>query len=124
MHTNVFTTPLIVLHALYIARKSITMANYCLLSCNQPIIVCVTAEGVESRLRALGFGYRAKYISKTAQMLQSKNDDQWLYKLRAEPYDVARESLLELSGVGPKVSFVLRNLVLCVRTFGMLLVFL
>ena len=59
--------------------------------------------GVEARLRELGFGYRAKYISKTAQMLHEMGDNEWLYKLRLQPYESARQELLKLSGVGPKV---------------------
>jgi N-glycosylase/DNA lyase len=59
---------------------------------------------VEQTLRTLGFGYRAKYIQATAQMIAQEKPDNWLYCLRSEPYSVAKESLLELAGVGPKVA--------------------
>lgn len=75
---------------------------------------------VEGRLRALGFGYRAKYLAKTAEMLCEKarqnlppdaHDDKVdaavygdLLRLRTLPYYDAREELLTLSGIGPKVA--------------------
>lgn len=63
---------------------------------------------VESRLRDLGFGYRAKYIYQTALKFTSdefpditlKN----LYQLREENYETAHDFLLQLTGVGPKVA--------------------
>ncbi|KAK5698292.1 8-oxoguanine glycosylase ogg1 [Elasticomyces elasticus] len=81
-------------------------------------------DGVEAKLRALGFGYRAKYIHRTACMVASKPDG-WLDSLRnpeapvigtkpsaggewsaegREGYRSAHEQLLELQGVGPKVA--------------------
>ncbi|PKI85439.1 Ogg1p [Malassezia vespertilionis] len=75
---------------------------------------------VESRLRALGFGYRAKYLANTAQALcdqarlqigKPASDEEvnvgvynYLEQLRALPYYEAREKLLQLSGIGPKVA--------------------
>ncbi|KAF7932079.1 uncharacterized protein EAE97_009100 [Botrytis byssoidea] len=76
--------------------------------------------GVESHLRVLGFGYRAKYIAQTASIVASKPKG-WLESLRnPETFDVpfegklpaggrpgyrkAHEELLELQGVGPKVA--------------------
>lgn len=49
-------------------------------------------EGVEEKLRELGFGYRAKYIARTAQMLCEKHtrahtaldEATWLYGIKAE----------------------------------------
>lgn len=81
-------------------------------------------SGVEEKLRSLGFGYRAKYLYKTACMIVSKPDG-WLDSLRnpespvlntkpqpggewsasgREGYRKAHEELLELQGVGPKVA--------------------
>lgn len=63
---------------------------------------------VESRLRDLGFGYRAKYIYQTALKFTSDEfpnitlDN--LYQLRTKDYDTAHEFLLQLTGVGPKVA--------------------
>lgn len=51
----------------------------------------------------LGFGYRAKYIANTAQMIAAKPQD-WILSLFEQDYETCKESLLELSGVGPKVS--------------------
>ncbi|KAL2830393.1 DNA glycosylase [Aspergillus pseudoustus] len=84
---------------------------------------------VEARLRSLGFGYRAKYIHQTATIVAKQREDGWLNTLRnpeapafgagtkAVPdadneippegrsgYREAHEKLLELQGVGPKVS--------------------
>ncbi|KAK4498722.1 hypothetical protein PRZ48_009232 [Zasmidium cellare] len=81
-------------------------------------------DGVEATLRNLGFGYRAKYIHQTAQMVASKPQG-WLDSLRnpespafglkpapggewddagREGYRSAHEELLALQGVGPKVA--------------------
>lgn len=80
--------------------------------------------GVEQKLRELGFGYRAKYIYKTACMIVEKEEG-WLDGLRnpespvfgakptpggefvdegREGYRKAHEELLALQGVGPKVA--------------------
>ena len=60
-------------------------------------------SALEKRLRSLGFGYRAGYIAKTATSLQKKGGRDFLLKLREADYEDAREELLELSGIGPKV---------------------
>lgn len=61
---------------------------------------------VEATLRGLGFGYRAKYIQKTAALLCENHSDpqKWLLGLRNVPTAEAREELLQLAGVGPKVA--------------------
>lgn len=83
---------------------------------------------VEAKLRSLGFGYRAKYIYKTAVIVAKEREKGWLNSLRnpeapafgsadldpAEDeemppegrsgYREAHEKLLELQGVGPKVA--------------------
>jgi N-glycosylase/DNA lyase len=78
-------------------------------------------EGVESHLRELGFGYRAKYIAETARLVCEVKPGGWLDSLTNpenpgwglakdtkanEPptYKHAHEQLLTLSGVGPKVA--------------------
>lgn len=81
-------------------------------------------DGVEHKLRELGFGYRAKYIYQTACMV-AEREDGWLDTLRnpespvfgedpksagkwsesgREGYRTAHEQLLTLQGVGPKVA--------------------
>ncbi|KAB8205528.1 DNA glycosylase [Aspergillus parasiticus] len=85
----------------------------------------LTGDDVESQLRSLGFGYRAKYIYKTAVIVSTQREKGWLDSLRnpespalgvepapggemrpegREGYREAHEKLLELQGVGPKVS--------------------
>lgn len=63
---------------------------------------------VEGRLRELGFGYRAKYIHKTARMFVDPEvphiSMHALYDLRKLPYEDAHQFLLQLTGVGPKVA--------------------
>lgn len=59
---------------------------------------------VEQKLRELGFGYRAKYIQATAHIIANVKPSGWLSTLRKKSYAEAKESLLELSGVGPKVA--------------------
>lgn len=89
-----------------------------------PTPASLAVSGVEQKLRELGFGYRAKYIYKTACMLAEK-DEGWLDGLRnpespcfgidpspggefvdegREGYRKAHEELLTLQGVGPKVA--------------------
>ena len=73
---------------------------------------------VESKLRALGFGYRAKFLTRTAQTLCEKvqrgsdakpaNINEAVYKhllsLRSQTYEDARSELMTLPGIGPKVA--------------------
>lgn len=90
-------------------------------------------EGVEADLRALGFGYRAKYLAKTAKLIVEEREEGWLEGLGnpevaglggkaddagewkpegRDGYAKAHEGLLELQGVGPKVAD-------CVSLFGL-----
>ncbi|KAK2590348.1 8-oxoguanine glycosylase ogg1 [Conoideocrella luteorostrata] len=81
----------------------------------------LTDKNVESHLRELGFGYRAKYIANTARVVAFEKPAYWLESLRnprhqgpkASPadsisghatYKEAHEALLSLPGVGPKVA--------------------
>lgn len=80
---------------------------------------------VESHLRQLSFGYRAKYLYQTAAMISQEHEWGWLDSLRnpekpvmgqepssagemqpggREGYRTAHEELLALQGVGPKVA--------------------
>ena len=81
----------------------------------------LTGPKVESHLRELGFGYRARYIAETARLVANERPKGWLESL-ANPehpsyqssqesdsgseatYKEAHEQLLELAGVGPKVA--------------------
>ncbi|KAK3175816.1 8-oxoguanine glycosylase ogg1 [Lecanicillium sp. MT-2017a] len=80
----------------------------------------LAGKGVESRLRELGFGYRAKYIAETARVIAEEKPSGWLQVLqnpeqhsllpqREEKsqnmtYREAHDELLKLTGVGPKVA--------------------
>ncbi|KUI60875.1 N-glycosylase/DNA lyase [Cytospora mali] len=85
----------------------------------------LAVPGVESHLRELGFGYRARYIAETARNISKERPAGWLFSLRnpdslawaATPskpiddnetppptYKHAHEQLLQLTGVGPKVA--------------------
>ncbi|KAG7799257.1 hypothetical protein KL929_001334 [Ogataea haglerorum] len=59
---------------------------------------------VEAELRALGFGYRAKFIQQTAKMLTEKDALVKLYSMRTEPHKTCHEYLQTFMGVGPKVA--------------------
>lgn len=60
-------------------------------------------EKTEQALRSLGFGYRAKYLAQTAvRMLELPEDH--LLSLRSADTEEVINSLLEFSGVGPKVA--------------------
>lgn len=90
-----------------------------------PTPEALTDETVERQLRDMGFGYRAKYIAKTAQMVVTDREPGWLDRLRnpesplyghashfagemkpegRDGYREAHEQLLSLQGVGPKVA--------------------
>lgn len=66
-----------------------------------PSALC--GPSVESKLRELGFGYRAKYIAKTAVQVEEQGLDH-LHSLRTKSYVDARNELLQYTGVGPKVA--------------------
>lgn len=66
-----------------------------------------------TKLRSLGFGYRADYIQRTARMLLEMNNEssssatdpeRYLQTLRNKTIDEAREALLKFVGVGRKVA--------------------
>ena len=53
-------------------------------------------------LQGCGLGYRAKYVSETARIIQKNRLD--FERLKKTTYEKAREELLNLPGVGPKVA--------------------
>lgn len=87
-----------------------------------PTPEALTGKNVESHLRELGFGYRAKYIADTARVVALEKPSSWLESLRNpqhsgafmvsndatltrnSTYKDAHEQLLLLTGVGPKVA--------------------
>ncbi|KAI0293100.1 DNA glycosylase [Russula brevipes] len=58
----------------------------------------LSSPDVATRLRSLGFGYRADFIQKTARMLEDAHE-RWLYTLRDMTTADARHELLKLMGV-------------------------
>ncbi|KAK6501808.1 8-oxoguanine glycosylase ogg1 [Arthrobotrys musiformis] len=70
-----------------------------------PSIESLTAATVEDTLKKLGFGYRAKYIYKTACMVYHDRPVGFLETLRDErDYKEAHAELIKFTGVGPKVA--------------------
>jgi len=59
---------------------------------------------MESKLRNLGFGYRAKYIAKAVSDILSKGGVEWLDNLTKLSYPEAHDELIKLPGIGPKVA--------------------
>ncbi|KAF1936223.1 DNA glycosylase [Clathrospora elynae] len=98
-----------------------------------PTPQALSGPDVEAHLMKLGFGYRAKYIAKTARIVSQEKGMKWLehlsnpecpqFGVREKPagelleggregYRKAHEELLALHGVGPKVAD-------CVCLFGL-----
>lgn len=65
-------------------------------------------SGMETTLRNAGFGYRAASIAKTVQNFAvihvDGGMDSWLNMLKRCSYEEARNHLLHLPGIGPKVA--------------------
>lgn len=70
-----------------------------------PSISALAGKGVEEKLRQLGFGYRAKYISQSAQYLMKNGGEELLFKLRESTYEEVKLELMKLVGVGAKVKY-------------------
>lgn len=68
-----------------------------------PELSQLAQSGVEENLRKLGFGYRAKYIQKSAEEILEKGGLKWFQKLSEMTYEDAHKELLTLTGIGPKV---------------------
>ncbi|XP_064309765.1 N-glycosylase/DNA lyase [Phalacrocorax carbo] len=69
-----------------------------------PSLSALTGADAEARLRALGFGYRAKFVSGSAQAIAEGLGPKGLHRLRATPYAEARRVLCALPGVGAKIA--------------------
>lgn len=69
-----------------------------------PSLQDLTDPCVEMRLRDLGFGYRARFLQQSSQMIINSHDPNWLQSLRSTPYLQARDALRTLPGVGLKVA--------------------
>ena len=62
------------------------------------------APEVEAKLRKLGFGYRAKYIDKSAKEIVAKGGLKWFQEVEKMDYKAAHAELVTLTGIGPKVA--------------------
>jgi N-glycosylase/DNA lyase len=69
-----------------------------------PALTSLAKDGVEENLRVLGFGYRAKYIQKSAQEILAKGGLKWFQEVSEMNYGDAHKELMSLSGIGPKVA--------------------
>lgn len=69
-----------------------------------PPLQALTDPSVEMRLRDLGFGYRARFLQQSSQIIVNSHDPDWLQSLRGTPYLQARDALRALPGVGLKVA--------------------
>ena len=63
----------------------------------------VVADAGETHLRSVGLGYRGKHLALAAKALVSWGDN-GLIELRDASYHEAKDALMELHGVGPKVA--------------------
>uniref|UniRef100_A0A915CGV8 N-glycosylase/DNA lyase n=1 Tax=Parascaris univalens TaxID=6257 RepID=A0A915CGV8_PARUN len=61
-------------------------------------------DAMESKLRESGFGYRAAYLHRAAKNLHEIGGELWLNELANETYDIAKQKLQQLPGIGPKVA--------------------
>jgi N-glycosylase/DNA lyase len=55
-------------------------------------------------MKALGLGYRARFVQATARQLLPKGGASYLLSLRDRPYAEAKASLVSLTGVGEKIA--------------------
>ncbi|XP_018328923.1 N-glycosylase/DNA lyase [Agrilus planipennis] len=68
---------------------------------------------VEQILRENGFGYRSKYINKTAQAIIGNGGEEWLDKIKSMNYEDTKRNLMTLTGIGAKVADCI-----CLMSFG------
>lgn len=71
---------------------------------NFPDVKSLAPAKIEDHLRQLSFGYRAKYIQKSAEEILAKGNLEWCRKLCQLDYKAAHRELLTLTGIGPKVA--------------------
>jgi N-glycosylase/DNA lyase len=71
-----------------------------------PPLTALAQSDAEERMRAWGFGYRARFLCETARCItqQRPGGEKWFEQLAQMPYAEAHQELLKLPGVGPKVA--------------------
>lgn len=85
-----------------------------------PKVHLLAQESVEDKLRTNGFGYRAKYISKTAQHIVDSGGEEWIDQLKLMSYGDAKKELMSLMGIGAKVTL---SMVCCFTLIHSILLF-
>ncbi|XP_052030491.1 N-glycosylase/DNA lyase isoform X3 [Apodemus sylvaticus] len=69
-----------------------------------PDLHALAGPEVETHLRKLGLGYRARYVCASAKaILEEQGGVAWLQQLRVAPYEEAHKALCTLPGVGNKL---------------------
>lgn len=70
-----------------------------------PSFCDLQTRATDAKLRELGMGYRAKYIIKTLEILESLGGEPYLWSLREiSDADEVQEKLIQFAGVGRKVA--------------------
>ncbi|KAK9498282.1 hypothetical protein O3M35_002951 [Rhynocoris fuscipes] len=69
-----------------------------------PDVASLAEPSVEQQLRNAGFGYRAKYIQQSANMINSLGTDEFIKNLQSSSYESAKQQLMKLPGIGAKVA--------------------
>ncbi|CAM9499235.1 unnamed protein product, partial [Hapterophycus canaliculatus] len=69
-----------------------------------PTVDALATRATEADLRAMGFGYRAKYIVESAKVMHSNGGEAWALEMRSKERGEVRDQLVTLCGVGPKVA--------------------
>ncbi|CAM9302366.1 unnamed protein product, partial [Scytosiphon promiscuus] len=69
-----------------------------------PTVDALATRATEADLRAMGFGYRAKYIVESARAMHANGGETWALEMRNKERDEVRNQLITLCGVGPKVA--------------------
>ena len=70
-----------------------------------PTVEALACDGVEKELFDMGFGYRAKFVHRSALFIRSQPQGvEWLHRLRQISYEEAHQSLQQLPGIGVKVA--------------------
>jgi N-glycosylase/DNA lyase len=70
-----------------------------------PTVEALADDGVEKELFDMSFGYRAKFVHRSALSIRSQSQGvEWLYRLRQASYEDAHQYLQQLPGIGAKVA--------------------
>ncbi|KAA0190989.1 8-oxoguanine DNA glycosylase, partial [Fasciolopsis buskii] len=69
-----------------------------------PSLLTLAQPGMEDKLRAMGFGYRSKFIPAAARWIQNHGGEQRLLQLRMASTEEARKFLSQIPGIGNKVA--------------------